>query len=1030
MGQRVSRHLKIKCLIAILLAALLGIAAAAAISALKLQRTKELLFETNRARIGAVIDGLEDGVAETGNLLDEIDRVYFAKLNDACLYFGDFGGVAFDDGFAKELALFAEVDSVAVIDSAGKAYGRYGCTTDFFGDEFAPLRNIDASLTAEPLSTLREGVLTRYFARRVSLMIDRILIFAVDWTEIQDSLEGVTSREAVLRGMVSVDTYSVSVSLADKTFLYDPVGGLTGKSAEEVFPAAAFGGDFEGTVSMDGEAWCAVGREWNGEEIFVVTRLQTERGNDALLLSLVISALLLFIGLIAVYGVVLRRKAAAEGRTYGGLPLKLFIDVTAVRKLLPIFLLGVVIVFLTSYCVLTANAVSSMAYECAFNIGEAERTYEYHRDEAQFFDGVYRDSFLNKSALLVRILERNPRSLFGDVSAGSSHLLPDGSGYATSDHAFLKELCEINAIETLKVFGENGQVIASSNGEWYVPIAEGTPCWDVWKDHVDFVAEDAEAASGYAQIVCRAFFYFTKEEDGGDRYVPRSEYEVHLGDGTVAEHRGVLFLGVSPERLRAVQSSASLSYAAEHTTVHGTGSTLIFKDDEDHTCIYSPRASDIGKPAAHVGCESRVFLETGELYMDTGTVAGIEGFQAYRLVEGNYIASVVPKKTVFADRTEASLTASIAALVSFLPILLYSCLFGAGEKELFEKAGEDAPYVREEPTVTHPSGKVRKVSALWGDGERIPWRDKLPEQKFVTAAKLALLLFASAILGLIVLSRTGVLPLGAINYVADYRWTRGFNVFALTDCVMLFLFVLTAVGILKRILRLVCSNFGNRAVTLGRLFVSFVRYGSVIFAIFYGLYLCGLNAGSLLASAGILSLVIGLGAQSLIQDLLAGIFIVFEGEFRVGDIVTVDNFRGEVIDIGLRTTKVEDISRNIKIFNNSKISGLVNMTNKTSYAVVDIGIEYGESIERVEEALNREFDGIRARLPAIVDGPYYKGVQELGDSSVIIRIVAVCEEDDRIQLVRDLSREILLVFRRNGINIPFPQSTISFRKDD
>ena len=93
-------------------------------------------------------------------------------------------------------------------------------------------------------------------------------------------------------------------------------------------------------------------------------------------------------------------------------------------------------------------------------------------------------------------------------------------------------------------------------------------------------------------------------------------------------------------------------------------------------------------------------------------------------------------------------------------------------------------------------------------------------------------------------------------------------------------------------------------------------------------------------------LVIGLGAQSLVADILAGMFIIFEGEFQVGDIVTVGDWRGTVVEIGIRTTKIQDGGQNIKIISNKDVCGVINMTRDYSYAWVDLGIEYGESLER------------------------------------------------------------------------------------
>ena len=167
------------------------------------------------------------------------------------------------------------------------------------------------------------------------------------------------------------------------------------------------------------------------------------------------------------------------------------------------------------------------------------------------------------------------------------------------------------------------------------------------------------------------------------------------------------------------------------------------------------------------------------------------------------------------------------------------------------------------------------------------------------------------------------------------------------------------------------------------------------------------------------------GAQSLVGDILAGIFIVFEGEFRVGDIVTIGDWRGTVVEIGIRTTKVLSGGHDVKIFNNSEIKQVINMTKQYSTAVLDIGIDYNESLERVEAVLKKELPHIREHVPAIMEGPYYKGVTSLGDSSVNIRILAECHEKDRIQVVRDMNREIKLCFDRNHISIPFPQIVVN-----
>ena len=206
---------------------------------------------------------------------------------------------------------------------------------------------------------------------------------------------------------------------------------------------------------------------------------------------------------------------------------------------------------------------------------------------------------------------------------------------------------------------------------------------------------------------------------------------------------------------------------------------------------------------------------------------------------------------------------------------------------------------------------------------------------------------------------------------------------------------------------------------------SLVKYVAVIVLLFFVLKAFGVNTSAILAGIGILGLIVGLGAQPLIADILAGLFIVFEGVFDVGDIIVYNGFRGTVKEIGIRTTQILDTSGNIKIVNNSNLKEVINMTNQLSLAVCDIGIEYGESLERVEAIMKNEFPKIKAAIPDIKEGPFYKGVAELADSAVVIRFAALCAEGARYQVERDMNRQFKLAFDKNNINIPFPQIVLN-----
>ena len=220
----------------------------------------------------------------------------------------------------------------------------------------------------------------------------------------------------------------------------------------------------------------------------------------------------------------------------------------------------------------------------------------------------------------------------------------------------------------------------------------------------------------------------------------------------------------------------------------------------------------------------------------------------------------------------------------------------------------------------------------------------------------------------------------------------------------------------------------KKTITVTLLLLNLLKWVVAIVAFFIIFAAWGADTTMMLASAGVLTLIIGLGSQALVQDILAGIFIVFEGDFQVGDIVIIDGWRGEVKSIGIRTTKLVDAGGNVKIVNNSDIRSIINQTQELSVAKCYVGIAYEDRIEKVEKIIADNLPKIKEKIPAIVEGPFYKGVTELGESSVNLLFVARCKESDIYQVQRDLNREIKIVFDDNNVNIPFPQITVSYNE--
>ena len=264
---------------------------------------------------------------------------------------------------------------------------------------------------------------------------------------------------------------------------------------------------------------------------------------------------------------------------------------------------------------------------------------------------------------------------------------------------------------------------------------------------------------------------------------------------------------------------------------------------------------------------------------------------------------------------------------------------------------------------------------------------------------------------------------GKVSGTFNISWATVFQVIA----IILLLVVLTnlTLFILEKIKPK--KPKARSAVTLAR---SAVSYIAALVGIFWCLSALGVNLSTIFASVGIIALIIGFGAQSLVEDLVTGIFLVFEDQFNVGDIIEVNGFRGTVDSIGIRATCIRDVGNNVKIINNSDLRNILNRSTADSYAVTTVSVSYRENIEHVEEVVKDFLPKIREKYPEVfVKDPTYAGVQELGESGVLLKFVALVKESNIFSAPRILNREIKIAFDKAGIEIPFNQIVVHKAED-
>ena len=226
--------------------------------------------------------------------------------------------------------------------------------------------------------------------------------------------------------------------------------------------------------------------------------------------------------------------------------------------------------------------------------------------------------------------------------------------------------------------------------------------------------------------------------------------------------------------------------------------------------------------------------------------------------------------------------------------------------------------------------------------------------------------------------------------------------------------------VIKWIISLI-SFKNRRAQTFKGLVANIIRYAIVIFAIIFGLNILGADVLTVIAGLGILALIIGFGAQSLIEDIFSGIFILFEGRFFVGDIISVDDFRGKVVSIGIVSTQLMDTGGNIRVINNSDIRVLTNLSEITSVAVSIIAIPNSADLLQAEAIVNETIVRMPQLYPELFPtAPRYVGVEEVGETSIELKVIADVEENDIYNARRMLNRELKLAL--NGIRAGFDES--------
>lgn len=225
----------------------------------------------------------------------------------------------------------------------------------------------------------------------------------------------------------------------------------------------------------------------------------------------------------------------------------------------------------------------------------------------------------------------------------------------------------------------------------------------------------------------------------------------------------------------------------------------------------------------------------------------------------------------------------------------------------------------------------------------------------------------------------------------------------------------------------------KRALTIGAMFeglVSIVVWTTAIVLVIGEL---GVSLGPLIASAGVVGIALGFGAQTVVRDFLAGIFVLIEDQYGVGDVIDVGEVTGKVVEVGFRTTRIRDVQGVFWTVPNGAVTRVGNFSQLWSKSIFDVEVSYETDIDQAIDVIKAVLDEVwaeNAETATIIEEPEVQGVEAFRESSVVIRAVVKTDPNEQWQVARVIRGRLKKALDAAGISIPYPQRTVWLRNED
>lgn len=666
---------------------------------------------------------------------------------------------------------------------------------------------------------------------------------------------------------------------------------------------------------------------------------------------------------------------------------KFFFDRRVVHKYNTYSMIGILFIFLSSIFMqqlLSASELSVCCQSAGVDVLETIAEYDNQMKELQ---EIYNQEYLKMTQF-------------------ASQLVTDYEELKTRE--YMQELAAILGVSYVYIFDEDGNVILTNSSRKNFTLSE-----------------DPAERSYELRSLLNGKEYLIQEPEYDENGLQRKQYiGVTLWDDEKYAN-GFLEVAFVPKEMNELADSMSMSEILLNRGI-GVDGYAFAVSKENNSFVYTPNKTWIGQDVTKYGIKEEQL---------------VDGFNGYISIGNTQYYGVVNETSEYYLFTVAAQGDIQGAWWKF-PILIVLCLLLSlvlmgiilnlhREDDLYrlygmcvqdeladktEQAGEQDTEDKAEEKAPQKSRAEIAMEQRWGIKERT-WEQSSAEQKVGWVLKLFLFIF-TAFIALVYLMAERVLgEESIIRYIVSGNWEKKVSLFSITACIMVVCVIVVSVCVIHKLLFLVAKVSNTKVETVCHLISSCIKYIAGILVLYFCFAQFGVNTQTLLASVGVLSLVIGLAAKDMITDIIAGLFIILEDEFKVGDFVEVDGYFGIVKMIGVRVTKFE-WNGQTKILNNSEVKGVINMSGDVSKAHCVVSIDYKESLERVEEILAKELPLLEEKIPGAIGAPFYRGVTLLGTNSVELKISVRCIGYMKMKAMYALNREVKLIFDRYNINIP------------